>query len=309
MTLTRSTHLALSMMAALVAFTLTGSGAAGPAARQASPIPPPLLAVSHQARAVAPGEAVLLTFNTPGALAAVRGTAFGAPFVGFAGDSPDTWRALIGIDLDTKPGRSLVQIEGRTVNGSPLRAGYPLTVARKTFSTRRLAVAPAFVTPPASEQARIERERVMLARVLAGVSPRRLWGDGFARPTDGELISRFGVRSVFNGQPRAPHRGVDFRGATGTPVSAPAAGLVVLAEDLYFAGTTVILDHGLGVFSMLCHLSRVDVRPGAVVARGDIIGAVGATGRVTGPHLHWTLRIGPASVDPLSVLSVVGLPR
>jgi hypothetical protein len=306
MTLTRSTGLAFSL---LVAFTLTGSGAAGPAARPASPIPPSPLAVSHQARAVAPGEAVLLTFKAPGALAAVRGTAFGAPFVGFAGDSPDTWHALIGIDLDTKPGRSLVEIEARMVYGSPLRADYPLSVVPKTFSTRRLSVAPAFVTPPASEQARIERDRLLLGRVLAGVSPRRLWEDGFARPTDGEAISQFGVRSVFNGQPRSQHRGVDFRGATGTPVVAPAAGLVVLAEDLYFAGTTVILDHGLGVFSMLCHLSRVDVRPGAVVARGDMIGAVGATGRVTGPHLHWTLRIGPASVDPLSVLSVVGLPR
>jgi len=306
MTLTRSSGLASSL---LVAFTMTGSGAAGTAARQAYPIPPPPLVVSHQARAVALGEAVLLTFTASTDLAAVRGTAFGAPFVGFAGDSPRTWHALVGIDLDTKPGRSLVEIEARTADGSLLRAGYPLTVVPKTFSTRRLFVAPEFVTPPASEQARIERERVMLTRVLAGVSPRRLWGDGFARPTDGELISLYGVRSVFNGQPRAPHRGVDFRGATGTPVSAPAGGLVVLAEDLYFAGTTVILDHGLGVFSMLCHLSRVDARKGAVAARGDIIGAVGATGRVTGPHLHWTLRIGPASVDPLSVLSVVGLPR
>ena len=306
MTLTRSPGLAFSL---LVAFTVTGSGTAGTAARQADPIPPAPLVVSHQARGVAPGEAVLLTFTAPGGIASVRGTAFGAPFVGFAGDSPDTWHALIGIDLDTKPGPSLVEIEARTVDGSPVRAGYPLTVVPKTFSTRRLSVAPEFVTPPAAEQARIERERVLLGRVLAGVSPRRLWGDGFARPTDGELISRFGVRSVFNGQPRAPHRGVDFRGATGTPVSAPAAGLVVLAEDLYFSGTTVILDHGLGVFSMLCHLSRVDVRKGAVAARGEIIGAVGATGRVTGPHLHWTLRIGSASVDPLSVLSVVGLPR
>jgi murein DD-endopeptidase MepM/ murein hydrolase activator NlpD len=306
MTVTRSRGLAFSL---LVAFTVTGSGAAGTAAHQAYPIPPPTLVVSHQARAVAPGEAVLLTFKAPGALAAVRGTAFGAPCVGHAGDSPDTWHALVGIDLDTAPGQYRVQIEARTVRGSLLRSDYPLTVVPKTFSTRRLSVAPEFVTPPASEQPRIERERAVLSRVLAGVSPRRLWGDGFARPTDGEAISLFGVRSVFNGQPRAPHRGVDFRGATGTPVSAPAGGLVVLADDLYFSGTTVILDHGLGVFSMLCHLSRVDTRQGAVAARGDMIGAIGATGRVTGPHLHWTLRIGPASVDPLSVLAVFDHPR
>ncbi len=100
-----------------------------------------------------------------------------------------------------------------------------------------------------------------------------------------------------------------MRGATGTPVTAPAGGTVVLAEDLYFSGTTVILDHGLGVFSLLCHLSRLDVGEGAAVARGDTVGAIGATGRVTGPHLHWTLRIGPASVDPMSVLAVLGLPR
>jgi murein DD-endopeptidase MepM/ murein hydrolase activator NlpD len=120
------------------------------------------------------------------------------------------------------------------------------------------------------------------------------------------VISAFGVRSVYNGQPRAPHRGIDFRGATGTPVQAPARGVVVLAEDLYFSGSTVILDHGLGVFSMLCHLSRIDVRQGALVVRGDVLGAIGSTGRVTGPHLHWTLRIGAASVDPLSVLDVAG---
>jgi murein DD-endopeptidase MepM/ murein hydrolase activator NlpD len=119
----------------------------------------------------------------------------------------------------------------------------------------------------------------------------------------------FGVRSVFNGEARAPHRGVDLRGATGTPVRAPARGVVVLAEPLYFSGSTVILDHGLGVFSMLAHLSRLDVKPGSLVLRGDLVGAVGATGRVTGPHLHWTLRIGTASVDPLSALTIAGAER
>ena len=123
------------------------------------------------------------------------------------------------------------------------------------------------------------------------------------------MISVFGVRSVFNGEARAPHRGIDFRGATGTPVRAPARGVVVLAEALYFSGSAVVLDHGLGVFSLLGHLSRIDVQPGQLVLRGDVVGAVGATGRVTGPHLHWTLRVGAAAVDPLSVLAIAGAER
>jgi murein DD-endopeptidase MepM/ murein hydrolase activator NlpD len=304
---TRSHCLALSVAAALA---LAGAGfTVAAAARQAPPASSPRLNFTPHARALAQGEAVLLTFTAPRALASVRGTAFGAPFTGFPGDSPETWHALVGIDLAARPGASRIEIEARLADGTTLQAGGPVTIAAKRFATRRLTVPPEFVTPPPGEQARIERERLLLNRVLSSVSPRHLWGDGFARPVDGELISVFGVRSVFNGEARAPHRGIDFRGATGTPVRAPARGVVVLAEDLYFSGSTVILDHGLGVFSMLCHLSRIDVRQGALVVRGDVVGAIGATGRVTGPHLHWTLRVGAASVDPLSVLDVAGAGR
>ena len=294
----------------LAALLLAAAAAAVVSARQAAPLPPRALEVSHAARALVPGEAVLLTFKAAaGALTAVRGTAFGQPFSAYPGSSADTWHALAGIDLAVRPGRAAVDVEARLADGSPLAASLPLNVAAKTFATRRLKVAPEFVTPPPAEQARIERERLLLNRILSAMSPRHLWGDGFGRPVDGEVISVFGVRSVFNDEARAPHRGIDFRGATGTPVRAPARGVVVLAEPLYFSGSTVILDHGLGVFSMLAHLSRIDVRPGSLVVRGDVVGAIGATGRVTGPHLHWTLRIGAAAVDPLSVLAIVGAER
>ena len=239
----------------------------------------------------------------------MRGTAFGQPFSAYPGASADTWHALVGIDLSARPGRAVIDVEARLADGSPLAASLPLKVEAKTFATRRLKVAPEFVTPPPAEQARIERERLLLNRILSAISPRHLWDDGFGRPVDGEVISLFGARSVFNNEARAPHRGIDFRGATGTPVRAPARGVVVLAEPLYFSGSTVILDHGLGVFSMLAHLSRIDVRPGSLVVRGDVVGAIGATGRVTGPHLHWTLRIGAAAVDPLSVLAIAGARR
>jgi murein DD-endopeptidase MepM/ murein hydrolase activator NlpD len=288
------------------ALVLAAAALAPVSARQGAPAPPRALEVTHEARALVPGEAVLLTFKAAGPLTAVRGTAFGQPFTAYAGASADTWHALVGIDLAVRPGRAAVDAEARMADGSVLAASLPLKVAAKTFATRRLTVAPAFVTPPPAEQARIERERLLLDRILSAISPRHLWDDGFGRPADGEVISVFGVRSIFNNQPRAPHRGIDFRGAAGTSVRAPARGVVVLAEPLYFSGSTVILDHGLGVFSMLAHLSRIDVKPGTLVMRGDVVGAIGATGRVTGPHLHWTLRVGAAAVDPLSVLAVAG---
>ena len=288
---------------------LAAMAGAAASARQTAPPARGPLEITHSARALVPGEAVLLTFRAAGPITAVRGTAFGQPLSAYAGTSADTWHALAGIDLTVRPGRATVDVEARLADGSTLAASLPLKVGAKTFATRRLKVAPEFVTPPPAEQARIERERLLLGRILSAISPRRLWGDGFGSPADGEVISVFGVRSVFNNEARAPHRGIDFRGATGAPVRAPARGLVVLAEPLYFSGSTVVLDHGLGVFSMLAHLSRIDVKPGTVVVRGDVVGAVGATGRVTGPHLHWTLRVGPVAVDPLSVLAVAGAGR
>jgi murein DD-endopeptidase MepM/ murein hydrolase activator NlpD len=301
------THIRMAGLTALAAALVAAMAVVS--ARQTAPASRGQLEITTSARALVPGEAVLLTFKAAGPLTAVRGTAFGQPFAAYAGASADTWHALVGIDLSAKPGRAAVEAEARLADGSQIAASLPLKVGAKTFATRRLKVAPEFVTPPPAEQARIERERILLNRILSAMSPRHLWSDGFGRPADGEVISVFGVRSVFNNEARAPHRGIDFRGAIGTPVRAPARGVVVLAEPLYFSGSTVVLDHGLGVFSMLAHLSRIDVKPGTVVVLGDVVGAIGATGRVTGPHLHWTLRVGAAAVDPLSVLAIAGARR
>jgi murein DD-endopeptidase MepM/ murein hydrolase activator NlpD len=121
-----------------------------------------------------------------------------------------------------------------------------------------------------------------------------------------EANSAFGTRSVYNGEPRAPHSGADFLSPAGRPVKAPSAGRVVLADPQYFSGNTVIIDHGLGLFSTLMHLEQIDVKVGDMVTAGQVIGKVGATGRVTGPHLHWSVRLDNARVDPLSLLYVLG---
>ncbi len=128
----------------------------------------------------------------------------------------------------------------------------------------------------------------------------------FVPPVPHRANSAFGTRSVFNGEPRGAHGGADFLSPTGTPIKAPAPGTVVLAHDLYYTGGTVIPDHGVGVFSVFAHLSKISSAVGDVVPQGTVVGLVGATGRVTGAHLHWTLRVGGARVDPLAILELLG---
>jgi hypothetical protein len=262
------------------------------------------LTVAHAPEAVGPGQAVLLTITATEPLVSVTGQAFGQPLAAFQGESPGVWHALIGIDLGTAPGTSQVTIAVTTKGGVTLRALHGLEVGPRTFGVRRLRVPEKFVTPPPGELPRIERERKHMAEILSKVSEPRLWRGAFEKPVDGVAVSSFGVRSDYNGKQGTPHRGTDFAGSTGTPVRAPGAGRVVLAANLYYSGNTVVVDHGLGVFSLLAHLSRVDALEGDLVAEGTVVGAVGATGRVTGPHLHWSVRIGPASVDPLSLIAV-----
>jgi murein DD-endopeptidase MepM/ murein hydrolase activator NlpD len=179
-------------------------------------------------------------------------------------------------------------------------------VRPKAFRTRRLTVDPDFVTPPPSAAERIARDARLLQATWASSAPERLWTGSFVAPVGEPANSAFGSRSVFNGKLRAAHGGADFPSAAGTPIHAPNAGRVAVARDLYYSGNTVVLDHGAGLFSTLAHLSAFDVQEGDRVTAGQPVGRVGATGRVTGAHLHWAVRVNGARVDPLSLLAVLG---
>jgi murein DD-endopeptidase MepM/ murein hydrolase activator NlpD len=258
------------------------------------------IAVSVSDRALQPGELVVVDLRVPGQPESVTVSLFGRDTTAYESER-GRWRALVGIDLDQAPGSYVLRA---TAGGAEGRL--PIAVRPKQFPTRRLSVDPDFVNPPPEAQARIAKDSAFLREVYAHSAPRRLWSDPFVRPVPGRANSRFGTRSVFNGQPRSPHGGADFLSGAGVPVKAPNAGRVVAARDLYYPGNVVIIDHGLGVFSMLAHLSRIDVREGETVAAGDIVGLVGATGRVTGPHLHWSFSVNGARVDPLSALALLG---
>jgi murein DD-endopeptidase MepM/ murein hydrolase activator NlpD len=262
------------------------------------------LEVALAARAMQPGELVVLTITTPAPATVVTARAFGHHLATFQTDRL-TWKALAGIDLDQPVGHYPVIVDA-TVQANRLEATAAIDVHAKAFPTRTLTVDEAFVNPPAAETTRIAAEAARLAKLWPIETPRRLWEGSWVRPVSDPANSAFGSRSVFNGQPRAPHGGADFLSPAGTPVHAPAGGTVVVAAPLYYTGNTVVIDHGLGVYSMFAHFSATDVREGDVVTAGQVIGRVGATGRVTGPHLHWAVRVSGARVDPLSLLAVLG---
>ena len=264
----------------------------------------PAISVAVAARSIQPGEIVVLTLTTGVPVDEVRASAFGLDLKPLR-TGPTEWRVIVGIDLDTKPGRYDVAIVAGAAGTD--RVTHLLTVRPKTFPTRQLKVDPAFVNPPPEALARITEETARLNGVWASSSTAVLWAGPWVRPVPDAANSAFGTRSVFNGEPRNPHSGADFSSQPGTPVKSPNAGRVVLAGDLYFTGNTVVIDHGAGLLSLFAHLRAMTVRESDSVTAGTVLGEVGATGRVTGPHLHWTVRLNGARVDPMSLLAVLGV--
>ena len=209
------------------------------------------------------------------------------------GDS-NGWVAVLGIPLSAKPGRGAIQV--RRAGGADTRVAY--TVQAKQYAEQQLTVPQRTVDLSEEDLARYERERVHQNEVIATFSSHWPSALRMRPPAPGVRSSSFGLRRVFNGQARSPHSGMDIAAGVGTPVVAPAAGRVIDTGEYFFNGHTVWIDHGAGLLTMLCHLSAIDVKPGDEVAPGQRIGAVGATGRVTGAHLHWSISLNRAMVDP-----------
>jgi murein DD-endopeptidase MepM/ murein hydrolase activator NlpD len=215
------------------------------------------------------------------------------------------WVAVIGVDLEKPPGAYTATIEFVSTGDIRSYLEEIVSVAEREFPTTELTVEPGYVELSPDNQARATREAQEIAAIYATLTPERYWSEPFASPLPGTTGGRnFGHRRIFNGQPRAPHSGADLRASTGTPIHASNDGRVVLAKDLFFSGNAVFLDHGLGVYTVYLHLSEIHVEVGDRVARGQVIGLAGATGRVTGPHLHWGVRVLDARVDPFTLMQL-----
>jgi len=202
------------------------------------------------------------------------------------------WLAVIGIPLSAKPNdEQLMKADG---------VRFPFSIQNKAYQEQRLTITnKRHVNPNQQDLARYKREKDEMTGAFKNWSTPNLTTLRFTLPAEGRFSSPFGLKRFFNDQPRNPHSGLDIAGGQGGAINAPAAGTVLTVGDYFFNGNTVIVDHGFGLTSMYCHMSRIDVKPGDKLAPGDSIGAIGKTGRVTGPHLHWSMSLNNTRVDPL----------
>lgn len=204
------------------------------------------------------------------------------------------WWAVIGIALDTEPGMQELVVDTGTS-----RRTVPFNIRQKSYPEQHIKLKDRkYVSPPEQTLIRIQKELEIQTDAYRAFSSRTPSNLLFDPPVRARRSSPFGLRRFFNGEPRNPHSGLDFAAPTGTPVRTPADGTVILIGDYFFNGSTVFVDHGMGLISMFCHLSEISRLPGDTVKRADIIGKVGATGRATGPHLHWNVSLNNARVDP-----------
>ena len=264
----------------------------------------PTLAV--QSRAVQRGELMLVIVEGEAAKKPPTAEFQGKALDFFPAASTGTWLAFAGLDLDAPTGPARLKAVLHDPSGKTLERTETLDVGPGKFPVEELKVQQKFVTPEKTDTDRIESETAQLHYIWSHSDPKRLFSGRFDAPIPGATTARFGERRIFNGQPRDPHSGMDLKAKKGTPVRAPAAGKVVLAGPLYFSGNTIIVDHGLGIMTLYAHLSKMLVKRGDAVKKGQLLGKVGATGRVTGPHLHWVMRYGGITVDPRSVMTVRG---
>ena len=211
---------------------------------------------------------------------------------------------LIAIPFRTKPGPAKLVLTWKNALGDHSRK-IPFRVLAGKYRTDELKVDSSRVNPNKKNVKRAQKEARKIKDIYAGGSSERLWKSDFQLPMTSDITSPFGNKRVFNGQLKSYHNGVDFRARTPKPVFASNSGVVKLAESLFYSGNAVVIDHGTGIFTIYAHLSRIDVNPGQHIEKGQRLGLTGATGRVSGPHLHWGVKIKGVAVNPIQLIDVI----
>ncbi len=242
----------------------------------------------------APGPGDIMVVTIKNAAAPVEGT-FNNKKIYF-NPARDSVRAIVAVDYFTEPGKYEL---AASVNGTVIKE--TVEIVKKEYPVQRLTLPKDMVELTPENERRVEREQKRMAAIWPHENGRSWTGD-FINPLEGEIITPFGVRRFINNTPKSPHTGIDVAGEQGDKIRAPNGGVVTLVDKQFFAGNAVVLDHGQGIYTMFFHLSKVLVKRGQKVNKGDVIALVGATGRATGPHLHWGVRIQGARVDPLELV-------
>jgi murein DD-endopeptidase MepM/ murein hydrolase activator NlpD len=245
------------------------------------------------------GEILYLRVKVEDHMVSVLGTFLGRR-IPFFKISEGEFAALVGIDMADPPGTVELMVEFTSSEGRRQQV-FPIAVATENFRDQRLTLPKHQVDPDAAALKRIARERETIQAVFGSPEPERLWVKPFVVPVEGVMTGAFGSRRILNGQPRNQHTGEDIAAPLGTPLRATNDGIVRMVDDHFFSGRSVILDHGLGLYTMYSHLQAATVKEGDRVERGQIIGTVGKSGRATGPHLHWGAWLNGSRVNPFSL--------
>jgi murein DD-endopeptidase MepM/ murein hydrolase activator NlpD len=263
-----------------------------------------LAKVSWSPREVKQGDVLAVMVKPKATAVSVAGDWAGTAIY-FYKQEQGVFSGIAGVDLKTPPGPYLLRVEVKDHKGRSSEQVFEVQVEAGGFEVQRLTLPQELVDLKGEALKRVLAENKLLMGIFNQVRPERLWRLPFVRPVDGPITGAFGLRRIINGQDRSPHNGVDIGAPLGTEVVACNSGMVVFAQELYLSGKTIIIDHGFGLYSMYFHLSEMRVKAGDTVAINDCIGLVGATGRVTGPHLHWGIRLLRARVDPSALLRAV----
>ncbi|MEK7871419.1 MAG: M23 family metallopeptidase [Nitrospirota bacterium] len=248
----------------------------------------------------AQGEAFIFKLAPGKEVTAIKGSLLGREIPFFELEE-GLYGALIGIDMEDEAGTHQLRVEISKKDGQSSNKIYPVKVIPGKFKTEDLTVPKDMVDLDDESLKRVAIEKTKTIEILSKITTERLWIGDFIMPAEGRLIENFGSRRRINGQARSPHNGIDISAPAGTEIHAGNDGIVVMVDDLFFAGKSVFIDHGLGAYTFYSHLSQVSVSLGDKVRRGDLIGLVGSSGRATGPHLHWGMKINGARINPLSV--------
>jgi murein DD-endopeptidase MepM/ murein hydrolase activator NlpD len=285
-------HRAIGIFLAFAA--TTAALAAGPSA---------IANIGWQPQLLVNGSPCLFTVTVKGTAEKVIAKWMGHD-VAFAPGSGETWYALAGVAYEIKPGSYDLAVEVVMRDGRVLRQTRPVKVLGARYKTSRLTVPQKYVTPDPETLKRIEAEKEIKNAAFAHNIPAPVWAGEFIAPVPMEVSETYGTSRTFNGKLATVHRGTDFRAPMGTPVHASNAGEVVLARELYYEGNCIIVDHGLGFMTLYMHLSKFDVKEGEKVGKGQEIALSGSTGRVTGPHLHMSVRWSGEYLDPGKLLAL-----
>lgn len=261
--------------------------------------------VQWQPKELVNGSPVLFRVKAPAGITGLEGTWAEQTFDFRFGQRCQCWFAIAGVDLKAKPGKYALKLKGSTKDKAPLTFSDEIVVREKDYPLSTVTLPPAYVQPPPEVLARVEQEQALKKKLFAELLPESLWSGRFQSPVATGVSGGFGAVRVVNGVKGNPHQGTDFHAKVGTIVRASNAGKVFLARSLYFEGNCVMIDHGQGLVTIYMHLSKIKVKEGQTVAKGQVIALSGNSGRSTGPHLHFAVRWHGSYLDGKTLLTII----